>query len=41
VLDMSTLGDVADVKFGNFWQILRHKTLPYSLSTPCFVMIAP
>jgi len=38
VLDMSTLGDGTDV---NFWQIPRHRTLSYSLSTPCLVMTAP
>ena len=40
-LDMSTLGDATDVKFGNFWQIPIHRTLPYSLSTPCFVTTVP
>jgi hypothetical protein len=38
VLDMSTLGDAADVKF---WQIPRHRRLSYSLSTPRFVKTAP
>jgi hypothetical protein len=38
VLDMSTLGDVTDV---NVLQIPRHRTLSYSLSTPCFVTTAP
>jgi hypothetical protein len=38
VLDMCTLGDATDVKF---WQIPRHRPLTYSLSTPCFVTIAP
>jgi hypothetical protein len=38
VLYMSTLGDATDV---NFWQIPRHRTLSYSLSTPCFVTTAP
>jgi hypothetical protein len=38
VLDMSTLGDAADV---NFWQIWRHRTLFYSLFTPWLVTTAP
>jgi hypothetical protein len=38
VLDMSTLGDATDA---SFWQIPRHRTLSYSLSTPCFVTTAP
>jgi len=38
---MSTLGDEADVKFGNFGKFPRHRTLSYSLSTPCFVTTAP
>ena len=38
---MSTLGDATDVKFGNFWQTPIHRTLPYSLSTPCFVTTVP
>ena len=37
VLDMSTLGDAADV---NCWQIPRHRTVFYSLSTPCFLTTA-
>jgi hypothetical protein len=38
VLDICTLGDATDVKFG---QIPRHTPLTYSLSTPCFVTTAP
>jgi hypothetical protein len=38
VLDMSTL---APWQLTQFWQIPRHRTLSYSLSTPCFVMTAP
>jgi hypothetical protein len=38
LFDLSTLGDAAGV---NFWQIPRHRTLSYSLSTLCFVMTAP
>jgi hypothetical protein len=32
---------VAPSQFTQFWQIPRHRTLSYSLSTPCFVTTAP
>ena len=43
VLDMSTLGDVADVKFGNFgkFQYTERLLIPCSLATLCFIMTAP
>ena len=32
---------VAPSQLTHFWQIPRHRTLPYCLSTPCFVTTAP
>jgi hypothetical protein len=32
---------VAPSQLTQFWQIARHRTLSYPLSTPCFVTIAP
>jgi hypothetical protein len=41
MVDMSTLGDVAPSQLTQFWQIPKHRTLSYPLSTPCFVTTAP
>jgi hypothetical protein len=41
VLDISTLATQQMSQLTQFWEIPRHRTLSYSLSTPCFVTTAP